>query len=155
MVPGFISTFWTQWLRPMLRRPRPLQVAALCRRSNPEDGASQILLVTSKGSGRWILPKGWPGRKRDGPSTALAEAWEEAGLQGARVLEEPVGEYEGAKGHEGGLVERCRVIVYAVEGGRLVDDFPEAGKRRRRWVGPVEASRMVEEPSLRDFLASL
>lgn len=155
MASGLKALLWDQWLRPMLRRPRPLQIAALCRRENPEDGTPEILLVTTKGSGRWILPKGWPGRKRDAPRTALAEAWEEAGLTEARLIERPVGEYEGVKGHDGGLAEPCRVIVYALEGGRLVDDYPEAGKRRRRWVSPAEAARMVEEPSLRDFLAGL
>ncbi len=138
----------------MFRRPRPLQVAALRRRAGP-DGRDEILMVTSRGSRRWILPKGWPGRSKDAAQTALEEAWEEAGLKGARASDRPAGEYEGVKRHDSGLVEPCRVVVYELTGGELVDDYPEVEMRTRRWVPVAEAPALVEEPALRSFLSGL
>ena len=62
---------------PMFRRPRSLQVAALCHRRT-KAGQKEVLLVTSRGTGRWILPKGWPMRGKSDAQAAAQEAWEEA-----------------------------------------------------------------------------
>lgn len=148
------SMVWDEWIGPMFRRPHALQIAALCLRDG-EDGAPEVLLVTSRGTGRWIIPKGWPSRKKDGPGTAMEEAWEEAGLRDASVDSEPLGEYVGTKGHGGGLNEPTRVLVYALHGGDLAEEWPEAGQRRRRWVSVQEAMRLIAEPGLRDLLARL
>ena len=140
-------------LRAARKQDPRTQFAALPYRRRK--GQVQVLLITSLDTDRWILPKGWPGRSKDGPRTALAEAWEEAGLEGARVVERPIGEYEGVKRHDSGLMEPCRVLVYELEGGRLVDDYPEAGQRMRRWAPATEAASLVEEPALRRFLSDL
>lgn len=144
---------WQEGVGLMFRRPRTLQVAALRRRDGPE--GQEILMVTSKSTRRWLLPKGWPERTGNAARTALTEAWEEAGLEGATALEPAMGEYQGVKRHDGGLIEPCRVLVYELVGGRLADDYPEAGQRTRRWVPVAEAAALVEEPALRDFLAGL
>ena len=139
-------------IRATLARPPELQVAALCRRVT-EDGP-QVLLLSSLNSGRWILPKGWPMNGRSLPEAALIEAWEEAGVKG-RVRPEPVGSYPYDKIRGGGIPVRCRVQVFPVDEVTLADDFPEAGRRRRRWVAPGEAARMVQEPELQALLAGL
>lgn len=56
------------------------QYGALCWRL--KDGKPQVLLITSRRSGRWVLPKGWPMDGLSGPEAALTEAWEEAGVRG-------------------------------------------------------------------------
>ena len=49
---------WEELVLPILQRPKRLQVAALCYRQKGAD--KKVLLVTSRGTGRWIIPKGWP-----------------------------------------------------------------------------------------------
>ena len=70
------------------RRPPALQVGALCLQA----GTGKVLLVTSRGTGRWIIPKGWPMDGRSAGGAALREAWEEAGVRG-QVEERPLGRY--------------------------------------------------------------
>lgn len=128
------------------------QFAALCYRIKKKK--LQILLITSRGTQRWIVPKGWPMDRRTPAQSALQEAWEEAGVRGSsggRCL----GIYSFSKDadHLGELP--CLAMVYAVRVDSLADDFPEAGQRKRAWMSRKKAARMVEEPELarilRDF----
>ena len=81
-----ISKAWEEVVRPMLLRPKRVQVAALCFRET--DTGKDVLLITSRGTGRWIVPKGWPIDGMGGSEAALREAWEEAGVREAyRVIE--------------------------------------------------------------------
>lgn len=137
-------------LAPLLRRPRLLQVAALCVREGQH--GTEVLLLTSRGTGRWILPKGWPQKGTDEPGAALAEAWEEAGVQRADVSREPIGRYRSVKRSETGLEEPCEVIVFRVDVRRMTDDYPESGERTRLWVSPLEAAERVDEPDLKTIL---
>ena len=138
---------------PLIRRPRPLQMAALCLRERR--GEREVLLVTSRGTGRWILPKGWPEKGLEGVGSALQEAWEEAGVKRASASAVPVGRYLSTKRHDSGLDYPCDVAGYEVEVLELAKDYPEREQRRRVWVSPAEASRMVEEPGLKAILAGL
>ncbi len=144
------QVLWTDLLRPLLRRPPYRQVAALCWREG--ERGREILLITSRGTGRWILPKGWPSNTVEGPEMALREAWEEAGVRRARVDETPVGRYRAEKHRDGGLVLPCEVDVYAAEMLDMRDDYPESGQRRRLWCRPVDAAAMVDEPGLSEIL---
>jgi 8-oxo-dGTP pyrophosphatase MutT (NUDIX family) len=60
-------------------------------------GEVQVCLVTSRGTGRWILPKGWPEKDLSHAEAAAREAWEEAGLKGS-ADPEPCGEFDALKG---------------------------------------------------------
>ena len=140
-------------VHPMLRRPPPMQVAALCRR-RPPAGGMEVLLITSRGTGRWVLPKGWPMRGRSLPEAAAQEAWEEAGVRGV-VADTRLGSYAAEKQTEGGLPIPCRVEVYALEVTETCEEYPEAGKRTLRWMTPAEAAERVREPELRALLAGL
>jgi 8-oxo-dGTP pyrophosphatase MutT (NUDIX family) len=91
------------WAGVMRTSPEPepsRQVAALCYRENAQ--GKQVLLITSRATKRWIVPKGWPIEGLDGPASALQEAWEEAGVRKADILPEPVGTYSYDK------APRCR-----------------------------------------------
>lgn len=144
-----LSRIWSELVSPFFRRPRRHQVAALCYR----DGASghEVLLITSRGSGRWVIPKGGPMRGRSSAEAALQEAWEEAGVQG-RASETTLGAYVYDKLRDSGLPVPVEVLVYPVAVEALADDFPEVGQRERRWVSPTEAARLVDEPGLRRIL---
>ena len=137
----------------MLRRPPQLQVAALCTRAGPE-GEVEVLLVTSRGTGRWILPKGWPMPGRSLSEAAAQEAWEEAGVQGT-AEQESLGQYDAQKVTDSGLSQPCTVHVYRLRVDALAEQFPEAGQRRRRWVGLRMAIDLVQEPGLKALLRRL
>ncbi|MBJ3774552.1 NUDIX hydrolase [Acuticoccus mangrovi] len=150
---AFISALRDDLLLPLIRRPPLLQVAALCLREGK--GRPEVLLVTSRGTGRWILPKGWPIKGTEGHGAALREAWEEAGVLRARAAPEPVGRYRAVKRQDAGYSMPCDVLVYRVSVEAMTDDFPEKGERRRIWVSPKKAAQMVVEADLKRLLASL
>ena len=85
-------------------------------------------------------------------AAAAQEAWEEAGVKAAAIAPEPIGSYDYEKRMDGGGVVSCATQVYAVEVDHLEDNFPEANERTRKWVYPVEAAEMVEEPGLQALL---
>ena len=144
---------WAELVQPMLRRPRRLQVAALCY---TQDGPKKkVLLVTSRDTGRWIIPKGWPIDGKDAAAAALQEAWEEAGVKHGHVAPDPVGSYGYDKELDSGLPVPVEALVFPVEVTKLKDDFPEAAERERKWVSPKKASAMVREPELREILRNL
>lgn len=144
---------WAEVVQPMISRPRRLQVAALCCREG--DKGTKVLLITSRDTGRWILPKGWPIDGLTAPDAALQEAWEEAGVKKARIRRKPVGSYEYDKRLEGGVPVPVDVKVYRVDVDKLADTYPEADERRRRWVSPQEAAELVDEDSLKTLLRQM
>ncbi|HBR36028.1 MAG TPA: NUDIX hydrolase, partial [Sulfitobacter pontiacus] len=87
---------WEGMILPIWRRPKRIQVAALCYRETPE--GKEVLMITSRDTGRWIVPKGWPIDGLDGAGAALREAWEEAGVSKADIESEPIGYYDYDKG---------------------------------------------------------
>ena len=72
------------------REPRA-QFAALPWRRNA-DGEVEVLMITSRDTRRWVIPKGWPIKGIKSPKSAAQEAFEEAGVIG-KVRKSPVGAY--------------------------------------------------------------
>ncbi|MBT9382393.1 NUDIX hydrolase [Pseudooceanicola sp. CBS1P-1] len=144
----------TDFLAPLMRRPARYQVSALCYRFTA-DGTPEILLVTSRDTGRWILPKGWPKNGRSGGGTAIEEAWEEAGVKPAPRDPLKIGRYRYKKRLTGGLPVETVVDVYAIEVIRLFDEFPEMDERERHWKLPLDAAELVNEPDLKILLRNL
>jgi len=144
---------WADMLMPILQRPKRVQVAALCYK-NTEDG-KKVLLITSRDTGRWILPKGWPVEGKDGPGSALQEAWEEAGVSKADIEEEPMGYYEYAKGLDNGVSVPVETQVYMTRVRNLKKSYPEVDERERQWFSPGEAANLVDEPDLKEILKAL
>lgn len=126
-------------------QPSREQFGALCwriRRGRPE-----VLLITSRDTRRWIIPKGWPIAGIEPPQSALREAWEEAGVRGT-VAPDPVGEYRYVKTMRGAPGVPCTVVVYPVMVGSLAAAFPERHERRRRWFSATKAARKLAEAEL-------
>lgn len=143
---------WADYVQPILQRPKRLQVAALCFRPG-KDGQRQVLLITSRDTGRWIIPKGWPMDGQDAAGAAMQEAWEEAGVRDG-TASDAIGSYSYDKELKTGLPVPVETLVFPVEVARMEDDFPEATQRTRRWVSPDKAATMVREPQLQDILRS-
>ncbi len=125
------------------------QVGALCWRNGP--AGVEVLLVTSRDTGRWIIPKGWPMKGRSPEDAALREAFEEAGVEGEA---NPVasGSYRYVKVVDPAHGAPCEVTVFPVRVARLRDRFPERGQRDRAWFTPEEAATKVDEAELRALL---
>lgn len=126
------------------------QVAALCVNA----AMDRVLLITSRGTGRWIVPKGWPMRKKSLPATALQEAWEEAGVEGVAGKKE-LGRYAYDKLRDHGFAIPVEVRIFPITVQSLQDKFPEAGERRREWFRPEDAAPLVAEEGLRQAIADL
>jgi len=125
------------------------QFAALCyriRRGKPE-----ILMITSRGSGRWIVPKGWPIDGLTPAASAAQEAWEEAGVVGT-TYDRCLGLYSYNKVLEDGSGLPCVAMVYPIKVKSLAKDFPEKGQRVRQWMTPKKAASLVAEPELARIL---
>lgn len=148
-----IRTFWTDFILPILRRPSHYQVAALCYRRTAT--GTEILAITSLETQRWILPKGWPKTGFDAGGVALEEAWEEAGVKPRDGKPRKIGRYRYEKRLRGGIPVPTDVDVYAIETEKLYDDYPEAGRRERRWMTPTEAAAAVQEPDLSRLIAGV
>ncbi|TGD62678.1 NUDIX hydrolase [Tabrizicola sp. WMC-M-20] len=129
------------------------QNAALCWRMHR--GRVQVLLITSRDTGRWIMPKGWPMAGKTAAETAVTEAWEEAGVQGEVDAEAPLGFYRYDKLRLPDAAIPCVVSVFALRVARLADKFPERKQRQRKWFDAQKAARKVAEPDLRGLLARL
>ena len=133
--------------------PAARQVAALCCR-NGEKGI-EILMVTSRDTGRWVLPKGWPVKGKNDPQSARVEAWEEAGVKTARTRPGVIGKYSYNKRLKRGASRPIRVKVYRMDVESLSDKFPEMQQRKRAWFSPKAAANHVAEPELRKLLRRL
>jgi 8-oxo-dGTP pyrophosphatase MutT (NUDIX family) len=144
----FRSAF-AEVISPFLRRPPQLQVAALCYRDG-KDGREVMLITSSKG--RWILPKGWPVDGLGAAEAAIQEAWEEGGVQKATTNPEAIGSYSSLKQFNSGATANCETSVYTARVFKLANDYPEADRRKRRWVSPQIAAEMVTDDGLRDIL---
>jgi 8-oxo-dGTP pyrophosphatase MutT (NUDIX family) len=133
------------------REPKT-QYAALPWRTTAE-GAVEVLMITSRESGRWVIPKGWP-IKRFGPhQSAAQEAFEEAGVKGA-VKDRALGVYHYDKRLRSGRAQHVRVFVFPLEVKEVVDDWPEKSQRERVWMAPADAGGRVHEPELAQLLKS-
>ncbi|PDS45105.1 DNA mismatch repair protein MutT [Rhizobium anhuiense] len=137
----------------MFRRPPRQQYGALCYRVKKKSGEVEVLLMTSRDTGRWVIPKGWPMTRKCAHEVAMQEAFEEAGVRGV-VEPETLGAYTYPKVLRDGVQVVCKVQVYALEVTNMVKNFKEKGERRIEWVSFDEAAGRVREPELRHlFLA--
>lgn len=108
------------------------------------------MLVTSRESGRWIIPKGWPWPQLADHDSAAGEAREEAGIVGS-VEQVSFGTYDYGKRYSDGYTE-LSVDVFLLWVSEELADWPERSERKRAWFSPLEAAETVEEPKLSALL---
>lgn len=125
------------------------QVAALPWRG--EGDALRILLVSSRETRRWVIPKGWPMKGKTDSAAAAREAYEEAGLEGV-ISETAIGDYEYLKRLKSGAARLVKVDVYPLQVTDELRAWPEQGQRTLEWMTPVEAALAVQEAELRDLI---
>jgi len=126
----------------MFRRPPRQQYGALCYRVKKKSGEVEVLLMTSRDTGRWVIPKGWPMTRKCAHEVAMQEAFEEAGVV---VEPETLGAYTYPKVLRDGVQVVCKVQVYALEVTNMMKNFKEKGERRIEWVSFDEAAGRVRE----------
>lgn len=130
--------------------PARIQVAALPWR--PTENGVEVMLITSRDTGRWVLPKGWPEAGEMRWQAALREAGEEAGLIGT-MSDQEIGRYIYGKSLKSGLEQRCEVHVFPLRVEKVESKWPEKGQRVRRWFKPTIGASRVREPELAGILA--
>lgn len=116
-----------------------------------DNGETEIMLVTSRISRHWLLPKGWLVRNKSAIQSAQIEAFEEAGVEG-KPSPRAVGVYTYNKILKTGESIPCSVTVYALKVKRLLTEWPEASQRERQWFTIPAAADAVFEPQLREML---
>jgi 8-oxo-dGTP pyrophosphatase MutT (NUDIX family) len=102
------------------------------------DDTIEVVLITSRSSGKWGIPKGIIERDLSPQDSAAKEAHEEAGVVG-NVTDRVVAEYEYQKW--GGT---CKVQVFAMEAGAESEDCP-AGRGDR--IGQARTHRSPQTVS--------
>ena len=111
----------------------------------------RVMLVTARGSGDWIIPKGWPIANLSPSETAAREAFEEAGLVGVVADETPIGSYRYRKGARR---QRYEVVVFALHVHEQKKRWPEKGERRTKWFALDEAALKVSRPELASVVSA-
>ena len=127
------------------------QYGAVCFRYVGSGDAIEILVITTRESRRWAIPKGWPMKKKKPYRAAAIEARQEAGVRG-RTRKKPIGRYTYLKWLDDGDVAPCIVDLFQIEVKSISDDFKERGERVLAWVSPDEAARRVREIELKSIL---
>jgi 8-oxo-dGTP pyrophosphatase MutT (NUDIX family) len=112
-------------------------------------GKLEVLLITSLGGKRWIIPKGIIEPDLSAEESAQEEAFEEAGIKG-KIIAKPIGEYQYSKW--GGI---CNVKVYPFRVERILGDYPESHLRKRKWVSVEKAGSLVDIQELVELIRFL
>jgi 8-oxo-dGTP pyrophosphatase MutT (NUDIX family) len=127
------------------------QFGALCYRFKNDQ--IEFLLITSRRTKRWILPKGWPENHMTPGESAANEAFEEAGVTG-KSDERPIGIYCYEKKMEFSKNYSCIVTVFSLKVKKILSDYPEKLERKRKWFSRNSAAKCVAEPGLAQLIKS-
>jgi 8-oxo-dGTP pyrophosphatase MutT (NUDIX family) len=130
-------------------RLKGVQYAALPWRAG-KDGL-EVLLITSRETKRWVIPKGWPMNGKAPHEAAAREAFEEAGIVGETAAE-AVGAYPYDKRLKDGELRPCTVEVFPMRVTKHKRVWPEKKQRRRGWFAAEDAAERVDEPELADLI---
>jgi 8-oxo-dGTP pyrophosphatase MutT (NUDIX family) len=133
-------------------KPSLKQVAALPFVETGE--GPLVLLITTRGRGRWTIPKGWPKPGLTDAELAVREALEEAGVEGD-VSDEPIANYLYTKRLHLFSWAQCSVDVYTLHVRWQRLDWREKWSRKARWTAPREAASMVRDAELAKVLRGL
>lgn len=106
----------------------------------------RFVLVTSRRTGRWVFPKGSIDEGMTATAAAAREAMEEAGVIG-RPEPVPVGSFRTVK-IRAPFAWPIEVTIYPLRIDTVLDDWPEARQRDRRFVTLAEAGRLLTDPAM-------
>jgi 8-oxo-dGTP pyrophosphatase MutT (NUDIX family) len=127
------------------------QVAALPWRRK-KNGDIEILLITSRETKRWVIPKGWPMDGLKDYNAARQEAFEEAGAEG-KMARQPLGVFHYKKRTKLSELRPIDVTVYGLEVKNLKRNWPEKTERQRAWFSCEVAASLVDEEQLKKLIA--
>ena len=135
-----------------MEQPIYHQIAALPYRRRR--GQLGVMMITSRETKRWVIPKGWPMDGHQDYEAAKIEAYEEAGIDG-RIDHLPLGFFDYEKRLKSGETKFIRVQVYGLHVTELKRNWPEKHQRKRKWFSPANASQLVAEEGLKALIAGL
>jgi 8-oxo-dGTP pyrophosphatase MutT (NUDIX family) len=135
------------------RSGKRVQYAALPYRRKGKS-PTEVLLVTSRETGRWIIPKGWPAKGKPPHKSAAREAREEAGVVGS-VKRRPLGAFSYQKRLKSGKVVACEVQVFALKVKRQEARWLEKGERKLKWLPRTKAAKKVGDDVLGTIIRTL
>jgi 8-oxo-dGTP pyrophosphatase MutT (NUDIX family) len=113
------------------------------------EGKIEVLLITSIRKRKWIIPKGYVEFNLSHFESAKKEAYEEAGVYGENETIE-LGTFRVSK-----AIGICIIQVFSMEVNKILDDYPDKDKRRRKWFTIEEAAQMVSRPELKQMITAL
>lgn len=119
-----------------------------------EKGTLRVLLITSRETRRWVVPRGNPIGGLSPSDSAAQEAFEEAGVRGV-VAADPLGSYRYTKKRKNGAGVLTDVQLFRMAVEEELESWPEAQERERRWFALDEAADAVQEPDLKALLRRL
>jgi 8-oxo-dGTP pyrophosphatase MutT (NUDIX family) len=111
----------------------------------------EILLITSRETRRWLIPKGWPIGGMSPAEAAAQEAFEEAGIRGD-IHNVSVGSFNYEKKLKLNVSKLCRVAVFPLAVTDVLENWPEADERQRRWLPADEAASLVDDVDLASII---
>jgi len=114
----------------------------------------EVLVITSRDTGRWIIPKGWPLKGKAPHKAAAREAREEAGLVG-KINRRPIGSFSYEKRLKRGKIVICEVQVFGLKVKRQRANWPEKGERQLKWLSQTEAAEIVADRLLGTIIRTL
>ncbi len=114
----------------------------------------EVVLITSRNDGRWLIPKGWPEDGERLEEGAAREAREEAGIVGD-IRTKPIGTYDYMKLLLSGERVHSNVSVFLLVVRELQKNWPERGDRKRRRFSLAKAARRVGDKDLARLLREL
>jgi 8-oxo-dGTP pyrophosphatase MutT (NUDIX family) len=113
------------------------------------DGKIEVLLITSIRKKKWIIPKGYVEFNLSHFESAKKEAFEEAGIYGENETIE-LGSFQVQKN-----IGTCFIRVFSMEVTKVLDEYPDKEKRRRKWFSVEEAVQSVEIQELKQMITAL
>ena len=128
----------------------------LCRKTLPQAAAicvrdGHVLLISSRETGRWVIPKGNVERHESHADCAAREAMEEAGILG-QIDDLTLGHYQYFKERRKALVG---VAVFRLTVSDRLTDYREMGQRDEIWLSPADAADLVLEAELKAIFSRL
>ncbi|GGA63126.1 NUDIX hydrolase [Pelagibacterium lentulum] len=116
------------------------------------DGHCVVLLVTSRGRGKWIFPKGRQVEGMTAWDSAALEAYEEAGVEG-EIEQSPIGSYYLPVTEE--RPAPIEVQIFPLRVTNQLQDWKEKRQRYRHWAVVPEAKRLITHDGLADVAIAL